>query len=214
MEDFLEQMRNDHKDFDHGSLEGNFGSQPFELFSTWFSEAIETKQVEPNAFVLSTVSQALQTSSRILYLKEVLNDQFVFYTNYNSHKGTDLMHNNTASMLFFWPNLQRQVRIEGSCSKVPSAVSDAYFATRPRASQIGAWASNQSEKLEDRSELEQRVEAFALQFPTEVPRPPHWGGYALLPTKVEFWQGRPSRLHDRIVFEQNADQWEIYRMNP
>jgi pyridoxamine 5'-phosphate oxidase len=214
MEDFLEQMRNDHKDFDHGSLEGNFGSLPFELFSTWFSEAIETKQVEPNAFVLSTVSQALQTSSRILYLKEVLNDQFVFYTNYNSHKGTDLMHNNTASMLFFWPNLQRQVRIEGSCSKVPSAVSDAYFATRPRASQIGAWASNQSEKLEDRSELEQRVEAFALQFPTEVPRPPHWGGYALLPTKVEFWQGRPSRLHDRIVFEQNADQWEIYRMNP
>lgn len=214
MEDFLEQMRNDHKDFDHGSLEGNFGSQPFELFSTWFSEAIETKQVEPNAFVLSTVNTTLQTSSRILYLKEVLDSQFVFYTNYNSHKGTDLMHNNTASMLFFWPNLQRQVRIEGSCSKVPSAVSDAYFATRPRASQIGAWASNQSEKLEDRSELEQRVEAFALQFPTEVPRPPHWGGYALLPTKVEFWQGRPSRLHDRIVFEQNADQWEIYRMNP
>jgi pyridoxamine 5'-phosphate oxidase len=214
MEDFLEQMRNDHKDFDHGSLEGNFGSQPFELFSTWFSEAIETKQVEPNAFVLSTVSQALQTSSRILYLKEVLENQFVFYTNYNSHKGTDLMHNNTASMLFFWPNLQRQVRIEGVCTKVADVVSDAYFASRPRASQIGAWASNQSEKLDDRSELEQRVEAFALQFPTEVPRPPHWGGYALLPTKVEFWQGRPSRLHDRIVFEQNADQWEIYRMNP
>jgi len=214
MEDFLEQMRNDHKDFDHGSLEGNFGSQPFELFSTWFSEAIETKQIEPNAFVLSTVSQALQTSSRILYLKEVLDNQFVFYTNYNSHKGTDLMHNNTASMLFFWPNLQRQVRIEGVCAKVATEISDAYFASRPRASQIGAWASHQSEKLDDRSELEQRVEALALQFPTEVPRPPHWGGYALLPTKVEFWQGRPSRLHDRIVFEQNADQWEIYRMNP
>jgi pyridoxamine 5'-phosphate oxidase len=214
MEDFLEQMRNDHKDFDHGSLEGNFGSQPFELFSTWFSEAIETKQIEPNAFVLSTVSQALQTSSRILYLKEVLENQFVFYTNYNSHKGTDLMHNNTASMLFFWPNLQRQVRIEGVCTKVADVVSDAYFASRPRASQIGAWASNQSEKLDDRSELEQRVEAFALQFPDSVPRPPHWGGYALTPTLVEFWQGRPSRLHDRIVFEQNADQWEIYRMNP
>jgi pyridoxamine 5'-phosphate oxidase len=214
MEDFLEQMRNDHKDFDHGSLEGKFGSQPFELFSTWFSEAIETKQVEPNAFVLSTVSKALQTSSRILYLKEVLDNQFVFYTNYNSHKGTDLMHNNTASMLFFWPNLQRQVRIEGVCAKVATEISDAYFASRPRASQIGAWASHQSEKLDDRSELEQRVEALALQFPTEVPRPPHWGGYALLPTKVEFWQGRPSRLHDRIVFEQNADQWEIYRMNP
>jgi pyridoxamine 5'-phosphate oxidase len=144
----------------------------------------------------------------------VLENQFVFYTNYNSHKGTDLMHNNTASMLFFWPNLQRQVRIEGVCTKVADVVSDAYFASRPRASQIGAWASNQSEKLDDRYELEQRVEAFALQFPTEVPRPPHWGGYALLPTKVEFWQGRPSRLHDRIVFEQNADQWEIYRMNP
>ena len=149
MEDFLEQMRNDHKDFDHGSLEGNFGSQPFELFSTWFSEAIETKQVEPNAFVLSTVNTTLQTSSRILYLKEVMEEQFVFYTNYNSHKGTDLMHNNTASMLFFWPNLQRQVRIEGVCAKVATEISDAYFASRPRASQIGAWASNQSEKLED-----------------------------------------------------------------
>lgn len=214
MEDFLEQMRNYHKDFDHGSLEGNFGSQPFELFSTWFSEAIETKQVEPNAFVLSTVNTTLQASSRILYLKEVLDNQFVFYTNYNSHKGTDLMHNNTASMLFFWPNLQRQVRIEGTCSKVPSAVSDAYFASRPRASQIGAWASHQSEKLEDRTMLEARVEALAQQFPDTVPRPPHWGGYALTPTLVEFWQGRPSRLHDRIVYEQVEGQWEIYRKNP
>lgn len=214
MEDFLEQMRNDHKDFDHGSLEGNFGSQPFELFSTWFSEAIETKQVEPNAFVLSTVNTALQTSSRILYLKEVLDSQFVFYTNYNSHKGSDLMQNNKASMLFFWPNLQRQVRIEGVCAKVATEISDAYFASRPRASQIGAWASHQSEKLEDRTILEARVEALAQQFPKEVPRPPHWGGYALLPTKIEFWQGRLSRLHDRIVFERNADQWEIYRMNP
>ncbi len=214
MEDFLEQMRNDHKDFDHGSLEGNFGSQPFELFSTWFSEAIETKQVEPNAFVLSTVNTTLQTSSRILYLKEVMEEQFVFYTNYNSHKGSDLIQNNKASMLFFWPNLQRQVRIEGVCTKVATEISDAYFASRPRASQIGAWASHQSEKLEDRSELEHRVEAFALQFPTEVPRPPHWGGYAIMPIKVEFWQGRPSRLHDRIVFERNADQWKIYRMNP
>lgn len=214
MEDFLEQMRNDHKDFDHGSLEGNFGSQPFELFSTWFSEAIETKQVEPNAFVLSTVNTALQTSSRILYLKEVLEEQFVFYTNYESRKGHDLESNNKASMLFFWPNLQRQVRIEGVCVKVATEISDAYFASRPRASQIGAWASNQSEKLEDRTELEHRFEAFALQFPSEVPRPPHWGGYAMMPTKIEFWQGRPSRLHDRIVFERQADQWEIYRMNP
>lgn len=214
MEDFLEQMRNDHKDFDHGSLEGNFGSQPFELFSTWFSEAIETKQVEPNAFVLSTVNTTLQISSRILYLKEVMEEQFVFYTNYNSHKGTDLMHNNTASMLFFWPNLQRQVRIEGVCAKVATEISDAYFASRPRASQIGAWASHQSEKLEDRTILEARVEALAQQFPASVPRPPHWGGYALTPTLVEFWQGRSSRLHDRIVFERNADHWEIYRVNP
>lgn len=214
MEEFLEQMRNDHKDFDHGSLEGNFGAHPFDLFATWFSEAIETKQVEPNAFVLSTVNKTLQTSSRILYLKEVLEEQFVFYTNYESHKGHDLESNNKASMLFFWPNLQRQVRIEGVCAKVATEISDAYFASRPRASQIGAWASHQSEKLEDRTMLEARVEALAQQFPDSVSRPPHWGGYALTPTLVEFWQGRPSRLHDRIVYEQVVGQWEIYRKNP
>jgi len=214
MEDFIEQMRNDHKEFDHGSLEGFFGHAPFDLFNSWYSEAIKTAQLEPNAFVLATVDYRNQPSSRILYLKELVAENFVFYTNYQSHKGKDLAANSSASMLFFWPGLQRQIRIDGHCSKVSEEVSDAYFSSRPRGSQIGAWASHQSDQLNDRADLEQRLEMYAEKFPTEVPRPPHWGGFELKPTLVEFWQGRPSRLHDRIVYELDENDWKIYRKNP
>ena len=116
-------------------------------------------------------------------------------------------------MLFYWPELERQIRISGFVEKVPEAMSDAYFASRPYSSKIGAWASNQSEKLTSRQELEQKVEDFSLQFPTDVPRPPHWGGYLVKPVKVEFWQGRPSRLHDRIVYERNENAWQLFRIN-
>jgi pyridoxamine 5'-phosphate oxidase len=214
MDDFIRQLRDDHKEFDKGSLEGFFGHEPFDLFEKWYAEAFETGQSEPNACVLATVNTVNQPSSRIIYLKELIDNQFVFYTNYQSHKGKDLARNPKASLLFFWPGLQRQIRIEGACEKVQESVSDAYFQSRPRASQIGAWASHQSDELDERTDLEMRFEMYADKFTGNIPRPPHWGGYALVPTLIEFWQGRPSRLHDRIVYELVDNHWKIYRKNP
>ncbi|MEY4603385.1 MAG: pyridoxamine 5-phosphate oxidase [Bacteroidota bacterium] len=213
MEDFILKMRDDHREFDKGSLEGFFGNEPFDLFKQWYADAIAS-QPEPNAFVLSTVGLNNFPSSRVLYLKELLEKKFVFYTNYNSHKGKDLTVNPQASMLFFWPGLQRQVRIDGTVQKVSESVSDEYFKSRPRGSQIGAWASSQSDFLNDRGDLEKNVERFAKKFPKDVPRPPHWGGYELTPLLVEFWQGRPSRLHDRIIYEWYGNAWNVYRKNP
>lgn len=214
MDDIVEQMHNDHRDFDYGSLEGFFGHEPFDLFSSWYAEAASTFQLESNAFVLSTVDSNNHPSSRILYLKGLTDNKFVFYTNYLSQKGKDLASNGNASMLFFWPQLQRQIRIEGVCEKVSEELSDAYFSSRPRGSQIGAWASHQSEELIDRKILEDRIEMYSAKFDEIVPRPPHWGGYAMKPLQVEFWQGRPSRLHDRIVYTLENGDWKIFRKNP
>jgi pyridoxamine 5'-phosphate oxidase len=214
MEDIIQQLRNDHQEFDKGSLEGYFGETPFDLLEKWYTEAVQRKQIEANAFVLSTVNEQLQVSSRVLYLKEITDQQFIFYTNYLSRKGGDLAHNPAASMLFFWPGLQRQLRIEGRVQKIEEPISDAYFASRPRGSQLGAWASHQSELLDKRTTLEQRIEQYSQQFKDTVPRPPHWGGYALTPHLIEFWQGRPSRLHDRIVYEKKETAWNVYRKNP
>lgn len=214
MEDFLAKMMNDHRDFDHGKLEGFFGETPFDLFSKWYREAFESGQLEPNAFVLSTVDIENRPSSRILYLKAMSENNFVFFTNYSSHKGVDIEKNNNASMLFFWPGKERQIRIEGEVMKISEDESDAYFESRPRSSQIGAWASNQSQLLVERDDLENRVREYAAKFEDKVPRPPHWGGYMLKPRLIEFWQGRPSRLHDRIIFELDGDSWKVYRKNP
>lgn len=214
MSDFLEDMRNDHRDFDYGKLEEVFGDNPFIVFNEWLQRAIAEQQLEANAFSLSTVNAENQPSARIVYLKEILNEQFVFYTNYGSHKGKDLELNPKVNMLFFWAGLMRQVRVEGTVSKVDSALSDDYFNSRPRGSQIGAWASLQSTQLMSRKDLEDRVVELNDKYPTIVPRPENWGGYAITPTKIEFWQGRPSRLHDRIVFEKVNGDWVIYRLNP
>ena len=215
MSSFLDELRNDHRDFDSGKLTDFFPENPFELFELWFNDAIKNEEKEPNALVLSTCDiNSLQPSSRVVYLKELVDCQFIFYTNYSSQKGRELAQNPKASMLFFWPGLQRQVRIEGEVQKVHTDISNAYFASRPRESQLGAWASLQSEILEERLILEQRFAELEKEFDAEVPRPNHWGGYALMPRLVEFWQGRPSRLHDRIVYEKQNSSWGIYRKNP
>jgi pyridoxamine 5'-phosphate oxidase len=217
MDDFLKQIRDDHHNFDKGQLNDHIGNDPYAFFHQWFKEAHEAKQPEDNAFVLSTVNENFQPSSRILYLKELDEKGFVFYTNYASQKGSELSMHPKASMLFFWHQLERQVRIEGLVEKIDSSISDAYFESRPRSSKLGAWASHQSQSLENRDELMTRLEKLADTFPDEVPRPPHWGGYKLIPTQIEFWQGRPSRLHDRMVFERDSiwsTSWKLFRKNP
>lgn len=214
MKDLLEQFKRGRHEFENGSLEKIEGYDPFVLFEEWMTEAVATKEHEPNAFVLSTAGKDLQPSSRIVYLKDVVDHAFVFYTNYLSQKGMEIEENSKISMLFFWPVLSRQIRVEGKCSKVDPELSDDYFASRPRASQIGAWASLQSQELRDRADLEKQIELYDQQFKEEVPRPPHWGGYKIEPSAFEFWQGRPSRLHDRVRFESNDHGWIVSRLNP
>lgn len=215
MSEWINRLRDIHADFDRGGLIDSLGNNPFNGFSIWFDEAMANNEMEVNACVLSTVDVIdLQPSSRIVYLKEMRNEQFVFYTNYTSQKGKELLENPNASLLFFWPGLQRQVRIEGLVEKVSEAESDSYFASRPRESQLGAWASHQSEVLNDRNELISRLEELDKKYSDRVPRPPHWGGYALSPRLIEFWQGLPSRLHDRLIFQKTDNNWSTFRKNP
>jgi pyridoxamine 5'-phosphate oxidase len=214
MEKFLKDLRNSHKDFNQGKLEDSLGLDPFSEFTLWLKEAVDKKELEANAFSLCTVNKQKEPSSRIVYLKEIHSKKFIFYTNYFSRKGNDIVKNPFVSMLFFWPQLQRQIRIKGFCEKVSSEMSDEYFNSRPRESQLGAWASHQSEKLLDREELEGRYKEYSEKFPTTVPRPESWGGYSIDPDNFEFWQGRASRLHDRILFERDSDSWKTSRLNP
>jgi pyridoxamine 5'-phosphate oxidase len=215
MSEWINKLRDSHADFNKGGLIDSFGNNPFEGFSMWFDEAMTHNEMEANACVLSSLNrETLQPSSRVVYLKELKKELFVFYTNYNSQKGNELLVNPKTSLLFFWPGLQRQVRIEGVVEKVSSEESDSYFASRPRESQLGAWASNQSEVLIDRNELIIRLEELDAKYPEIVPRPKHWGGYALSAQLIEFWQGLPSRLHDRLIFQKTDDGWVTFRKNP
>lgn len=209
-------LRNDHRDFDHGKIEDNFGSDPIKLFNQWFQYAFENDVQESNAMIISTVGNDGFPSSRVVYMKELLEEGFVFYTNYSSKKAKDIENSNKLSALFFWTEIERQVRIKGLVEKVPEELSDLYFASRPRSSQLGAWASNQSSTLKDRDELEAQLRKYDAEFEGKaVPRPKFWGGYVIKPLYFEFWQGRPSRLHDRICFEKKeGEKWDVFRINP
>ena len=196
--------------------EANVSKSPFVQFTKWLQNAVDAGVMEPNAVTLATSSKEGFVDARIVLLRDFSTKGFSFFTNYNSIKGREIRHNKKACLNFFWPELQRQVRIKGTIEKLSSRASDQYFNSRPRESQIAAWASHQSEKLSDRNELENRFKEYEKKFyGRKIPRPPHWGGYCLKPVHVEFWQGRMSRLHDRIVYEKSRNnQWIILRLNP
>jgi pyridoxamine 5'-phosphate oxidase len=186
-------------------------------FRAWLDEALAAKLDEPTALTLSTVSALGQPSSRVVLLKGLPDDAgFLFYTNYDSRKGQELAAQPLAALNFFWPGLERQVRVEGRVEQAPAEMSTEYFQSRPRGSQLGAWASPQSQVIGSREELEAREKTVEEEFEGQdpLPRPAHWGGYILRPTLVEFWQGRPSRLHDRIVYEREGNSWKRSRLAP
>lgn len=189
---------------------------PLRQFERWFNECLKARAHEPNAMTLATCDAKGAPSARVVLLKGVDELGFVFFTNYQSRKGRNLEANPRAALVFYWPELERQVCVEGEVARTSDAEADAYFASRPRESQIGSAASPQSQVIESRQVLEDRARALQQQFPTgNVPRPPHWGGYRLKPRRIEFWQGRPSRLHDRIEYLlDDAGNWQIRRLAP
>jgi pyridoxamine 5'-phosphate oxidase len=216
MDDLRNYINTLRHDFSKQTLdEKDVHRNPIIQFSKWFTEAVDAKVNEPNAMTVCTATKDGIPSARILLLRNFDDNGFVFYTNYNSRKGGEIDENPHAALLFFWPELERQVRIEGVLSRQTSEESDLYFKSRPRTSKLGAWTSAQSKVIASRTVLDAEYETLSKRFPGEdVPRPPHWGGYILKPSSIEFWQGRPSRLHDRILFIQEENEWKISRLAP
>ena len=213
MSDSIANIRTDYSL--RGLHENELDFNPLKQFQKWFDEVLKSGLYEPNAMYLSTESSARPTG-RIVLLKGLDEVGFVFFTNYLSKKGREIESNPQVALTFFWKELERQVRIEGSIEKTSAADSDNYFASRPRGSQIGAWVSAQSEVIQGREFLEDKQKALEEKYEGQViPRPPHWGGYRVIPDYMEFWQGRPSRLHDRLAYTKIEDGvWKIDRLSP
>jgi pyridoxamine 5'-phosphate oxidase len=210
--DSIAQLR---KNYTFGQLsETEVPANPLSLFQLWFEQAIKAECPEPNSMTLATADKAGNPSARIVLLKGADETGFSFFTNYESQKGKDLAIRPQAALLFHWHELERQVRIKGIVEKVAPSESDEYFHSRPAASRIGAWASPQSAEIPNREFLEDAEKRFAQQYGDQPPRPEHWGGYRLRPTEIEFWQGRPSRLHDRIHYQLDGSSWRIARLAP
>ena len=197
-------------------LETDIAADPFIQFNRWWDDAVKSELDEINAMTLATASLSGTPAARIVLLKSVTEDGFVFFTNYNSHKGKELHENPQACLVFFWKELERQVRITGRVQKVSAAESDEYFNSRPAGSRVGAWASPQSSVIPSREVIEKNIVKVEEQFAgTEITRPLHWGGYIVIPAVIEFWQGRTNRLHDRLQYSKMQDgSWKIERLAP
>lgn len=213
----MQKLSDIRKDYSKATLEIDTVNQnPIAQFNQWFSEALSSGVIEPNAMNVATINEQGRPSSRIMLLKGIEDNKFVFFTNYQSKKGRELENNPACALTFFWPELERQVRIEGVAERVDVNASEAYFQSRPRGSQIGAWSSPQSSIIQTREILEERVTQMQKRFENVevLPRPNQWGGFQVDPFLLEFWQGRPSRLHDRIQYTRIDGKWSIHRLAP
>jgi pyridoxamine 5'-phosphate oxidase len=213
----MQNLANIRKDYRKATLDvSSVNIDPLKQFEKWFEEALKAEVMEANAMHLSTVNELGRPSGRVVLLKGLEKDHFIFYTNYQSKKGKELDNNPACALTFFWPELERQVRIEGLASRVDNALSDVYFQSRPRESQLGAWASPQSSMIDNRAILLERFQQMEKKFQglTVLPRPHQWGGYKIDPFQIEFWQGGPGRLHDRIQYTKVDNVWKIFRLAP
>ena len=198
-----------------GLRESDAASDPIEQFRSWFEEALAARLHEPNAMTLATATHDGRPSARVVLLKGFDERGFVFYTSYEGRKGGELATNPNCALVFYWGELERQVRVEGRASRISEVASDEYFGSRPRGSQLGAWASEQSRPVEHRGALEERLRSLEVEYEgREVPRPPFWGGYSVEPEVIEFWQGRENRLHDRLVYRRSGGSWRRERLQP
>jgi pyridoxamine 5'-phosphate oxidase len=213
----MQKLADIRREYSKASLDvSTVNTDPVVQFTKWFDEIIEAQVIEPNAMHLCTVNEQGKPSSRIVLLKGIANGKFQFYTNHQSKKGKELDANPACALTFFWPDMERQVRIEGVANRISQDVAEQYFLTRPRASQLGAWASPQSSVIQNRIILEERYTQMEKKFEKTslVPKPHQWGGYEIEPLLMEFWQGRPSRLHDRIEYIKTDNGWTINRLAP
>lgn len=209
-------LRDIRKQYEYSALNETEAEQnPFNQFEVWLETALNSDEPEPTAMIISTVDGNLQPHARVVLLKDFNADGLVFYSNYEGAKALEIKGNNQVSVVFFWQTLERQIRITGKVEKLSESVSEHYFKSRPLDSQLGAWASPQSQQIPSAEFLDERFKAFQQQFGEDVPKPPHWGGYLIRPESFEFWQGRPNRLHDRLYYTKTEEgNWKIVRLAP